>query len=326
MLKNDEASMGNKLLRLFQILLVDGRRHYQMALMERLNCSRQTIIRLIAEIEGVIGAHLITGMDNRRRWYQIRSISRNRLGLEFEELRYLGICRDLAAPYLPDQIRQRVDDSIFQFSLLLSDRDYADREKIQGQQFSFFSKGRIDYTPHFEHLGKLVKVEDEHLVCLVRYKAAGQDKAREHRFAPKQIVSMNNALYVLGAIVTDDYSAIRHLTNLAVHRIEKVTLTGKHIGFDIPDGDSGTFGLPWHEPKTFRIHFKAGTAADYVRERQWAESQSLHEQDDGSVILEITTRSEPELLAWVRSFGDEVVALQAVHNNSTYQYQELCSR
>ena len=312
MQKIDEASMGSKLLRLFQILLLDGSRHYQMALMERLSCSRQTIIRLIAEIEGVIGAHLITGMDNRRRWYQIRSISRNRLGLNAEELRYLGICRDLAAPYLPEKIRQRVDESIFNFSLLLADRAYADREKVQGQQFAFYSKGRIDYSPHFEHLEQLVRAEEESLACLVRYRASGQKASREHRFVPKHIVSMNNALYVLGATVTEDFGAIRHLTNLAVHRIEDVALTDKKITFKIPDGDSGTFGLPWHEPRSFRIHFRAGKASDYVRERQWADAQSLIEQEDGSVILEITTRSEPELSAWVRSFGDEVLAFETV--------------
>jgi len=69
--KCHDASMGNKLLRLFRLLLADGQRHYQTDLMEYLNCSRQTIIRLMREIESVIGTSLITGMENRRRWYQI---------------------------------------------------------------------------------------------------------------------------------------------------------------------------------------------------------------------------------------------------------------
>lgn len=56
---------------------------------------------------------------------------------------------------------------------------------------------------------------------------------------------------------------------------------------------------------TFRIRFTAGKAAEYVRERIWAEAQKLEETPDGGVLLEITTRSEPELMAWVRSFGPE---------------------
>ena len=35
---------------------------------------------------------------------------------------------------------------------------------------------------------------------------------------------MNGALYALGAGVTEDFSEIRYLTNLAVHRIHEVTL------------------------------------------------------------------------------------------------------
>lgn len=316
MLKQDEASKGNKLLRLYQLLLLDGRRHYQTELMEYLNCSRQTIIRLIREIEEVIGAQLETELDNHKRWYRIRSISRSRLGLEFEEIRYLSICRDLAAPYLPEQIRQRVDNSIFNFSLLLTDTAYANRAEVQGAQFTFYSKGRIDYSPHFSHLECLVQAIEQHLICLVSYKAAGHAEAKEHKFAPKRIVSMNNALYVLGATATDDFQAMRHLTYLAVHRIVDVKVTKNPVRFDIPDSDLGMFGFPWHEPRTFRIKFKPGRVSDYVRERIWSDQQSLEEQDDGGVILEITTRSELELTSWVRSFGEDAEIISTITVNT----------
>ncbi len=312
MAKLDDSSMGSKLLRLFQILLVDGRRHYQTDLMKQINCSRQTIIRLIMEIEGVIGAHLATDLDKHRRWYQIQSLSRNRLGLESDELRYLSICRDLAAPYLPDQMKKRVDKSIFDISLLLADRTSGEDDKKQGGRFAFYSKGKIDYTPHFEHLEQLVLASNEKRICLVCYKAAGQKKSHEHRFAPKRIISMNSALYVLGATVTEDYASIHHLIHFAVHRIENVVLTDRHIDYSVQDDGAGSFGLPWHEPRSFRIHFREGRAADYVRERQWADNQKFLEQEDGSLVLEITTRSEPELTSWVRSFGDEVLLFESI--------------
>ncbi len=309
-LKRDtDASTATKTLRLYQKLLLDGRRHFQTDLAEYLNCSVQTVMRLIAEIEGVIGACLVTGLERHRRWYQIRSVSRNMLGLDFEELRYLSICRDLAAPYLPEQIKKRVDASIFNLSLLMADTAYTEREKVQKPQFVFHSKGWIDYSPHFKHLESLVKGAEKKRICLVRYKAAGSPQGKEHRFAPHRIVSMNNALYALGADVVDDFKSLRHFTNLAVHRIEDVTLTDKPILFDIPDSDSGMFGLPWHEPRTFRIRFKPGRVSDYVRERMWADTQKFHEQEDGGVLLELTTRSEPELTAWVRSFGEDAALL-----------------
>ncbi len=310
MIKQDiDATPGAKLLRLFQKLMLDGRRHFQQDLAEELNCSAQTVMRLIAEIEGVIGASLETGLDRHRRWYQIKAISRNRLGLEFEELRYLSICRDLATPYLPEQVVKRVDESIFNFSMLMADQAFAEREKVQKRQFAFFSKGRIDYSPYFEQIELLIQAMEEKRICLVRYKAAGKSQAKEHRFAVSRIISMNNALYALGAGVTEDFKKLRHLTSLAVHRIREVILTDKPVLFDIPENDPGMFGLPWHEPRTFRIRFKPGKAADYVRERIWADQQKLEEMNDGGVLLELTTRSEPEITAWVRSFGEDAELL-----------------
>lgn len=297
-----DATTGAKLLKLFQRLMLDGRRHFQTDLADWLNCSKQTIIRLTAEIESVIGVSLQTGLEQRRRWYQICPQSRRHLGLDFEELRYLRLCRELAAPYLPEQIGRRVDESIFRFALQMADASWS---RSEAAQFAFSSKGHIDYSPHFAHIETLMQALEEKRICLVRYKAAGQDKSKLHRFAPGRMVSMNSALYALGADVQEDFQTMRHLTNLAVHRIQSVIQTDKPVPFAIPEADLGMFGLPWHEPRTHRIRFKPGKVSDYIRERIWSESQKLVELADGGVLLEITTCSEPELLAWIRSFGEE---------------------
>lgn len=307
---NADASAGEKLLRLFQKLMLDGRRHFQSDLAEYLGCSPQSVMRLIAEIECVVGDCLVTGLEKHRRWYQIRSISRNRLGLDFEELRYLSICRDLAEPYLSKNVKERVDQSIFNFSMLMADEEYAEREKVQNKQVGHCFKGWIDYTPYFDFLEKLVEAREKNVVCLVKYKALASDRFREHRFALSRIVSMNNALYALGAGVTDDFTEIRHPTNLAVHRIKDVILTDKPVRFKIPEGDLSMFGLPWHEPRQFRIRFNAGKAAQYVRERVWSDKQKFSKQEDGSLVLDMMSRSEPEVMAWVRSFGDEAEILE----------------
>lgn len=301
-----DATTGVKLLRLFRKLMLQGGRHYQTDLAEYLHCSKQTVIRLVAQIESEIGASLETGLENRQRWYQIRSIARSHLGLEFEELRYLSVCRDLAEHTLPEQIRRRVDGTILSLSVLMADQGYAERDKTQKQQFAFFSKGKIDYTPHFTKIEKLLQAAEERRVCLIRYKAVCNAAGREHRFAPARLAGMSGALYVLGATLTEDFQQIHHLMNLAVHRIQDVVLTERIFSFDFPGTPPDAFGLPWHEPKTFSIQFRPGKAAEYVRERVWADEQKLEEQEDGGITLQITTRSEPELMAWIRSFGEEV--------------------
>lgn len=304
-----DATTGTKLLRLFQRLMLDGNRHFQRDLAEWLNCSSQTISRLIAEIEGVIGTSLQSGMEGHRRWYQICPSSRRHLGLDFEELRYLRVCRELAEPYLPEQIRKRVDDSIFRFSILMADASFTNSSHHGKPQFAFFSKGRIDYTPYFGYIDQLLQAQETRKVCLVHYTSAGKNNVKAYHFAVSRMISMNNALYVLGAEIGEDFTTISRMLSLAVHRIKDVILTDKPVTFEIPDADPGTFGLPWHEPRTFRIRFAPGKASDYVRERIWAESQRMEDTDDGGVLLEIVTRSEPELMAWVRSFGDKATLL-----------------
>lgn len=300
-----DSSPGIKLLKIFRKLLLNGRRYYQNELAQEYRCSPQTIIRIMGDIESVIGTNLQSGLENRRRWYQISSPHARMLGLDFEELRYLSVCRDLAARTLPPEILSRVDDTIFNLSLKMAGSDTQSALRAGERLITFFSKGRIDYSDKFQAIEKLLQAVENKLVCLVRYKALGRQEAKEHRFIPNRLVSMNQALYALGAILNEDYASVRHFINLAVHRMEDVTLTDKRVEIEFPELSSESFGLPWHEPRAYRIYFKAGNAAEYVAERIWSETQKIEKQDDGSVILQITTCSEPELLAWVRSFGEE---------------------
>lgn len=172
-------------------------------------------------------------------------------------------------------------------------------------QFGHCFKGWIDYSPHFQHLEKLIEARDNGIACLVTYKALGAKQPREHRFGLDRIVSMHNALYALGVMLTENFKEIKHLTNFAVHRITDVILTDKKICFNVPQSDPGAFGLPWHERRNFFIRFKAGKAAEYVRERIWSVEQKMTTEADGSLLLEIVSCSEPEVLAWVRSFGED---------------------
>ncbi len=128
--KDRDATPGVKLLKMFRKLMLDGRKHFQADLADELQCSPQTIGRLAAEIEAVIGVSLENGIEQRKRYYQIRGINRSRLGLEFEELRYLSVCRDLAAPMLSETVAKRIDESIFSLSMLMADQGYAEREKV----------------------------------------------------------------------------------------------------------------------------------------------------------------------------------------------------
>lgn len=306
-----DSTTGGKLLRLFLRLMADRNRHFQTELAVWLNCSKQTIMRLMREIEGVVGDRLKTELEDRRRWYQLCPDSRMPLGLDCEELRFLQICRDLACSYLPSQVQRRVDDSLFRLAMQLADTSATQIGGEHAARFAFFSKGRIDYTPHFEHIDLLIRAREEGRVCRILYKAAGRREEKEHRFVVGRMICMNGAIYALGSDLENDDLTVRHMVSLAVHRILEVRLTDHFSTLAVPEPSPGMFGLPWHEPRHFRVRFAPGKVADYVRERIWADEQRLEELPDGGVLLEITTCSEPELHAWVRSFGDSAELLDA---------------
>lgn len=307
MSKSDaDSTYGSKLLKLFRILLADRNRHYLSDLKKTLNCSSQTVLRLIEEIEREMGDNLEMGKNGRLRWYRLNPLNKTgRFILDNEDLKFFGICRDLADPYLPAQLKGRVDARLWELSLQVSDVDNIEDQS----RFAFFSKGQINYTPYYATINTLLKAIKEKTVCIVQYRPSGEKVIKRHFFAPCKIAIMNGALYVLGTYVKEDFVTQRHQAYFAIHRLLDVVKTDHVVPFEPLTFDFKSFGLPWHPPRTFRIKFKKGKSADYVRERVWARQQRLEECPDGSLILEITTTSEPELMAFVRSFGEEATLL-----------------
>jgi len=302
--KDPDASHAAKLLRLFSKLTAEGKRHYQSDLAEYLDCSAQTVSRLAAEIEAFVGDKLEIGIENRRRYYFLKHQAGMRtLGLEFEELRYLSICHDLASPFLPEQISNRIQNTIFELSTRMADPDFPRRGEAQKQHIGFKPKGYIDYTGHFESIETLVSASHARNVCLVEYKANARKASQVYYYAPGRIISMNGALYVQGHQVSKGLAEKKRPTSFAVHRILDVSRTDKVFDFDASIDDEGAFGMKWHAPKKIRIQFDV-KAADYVRERIWSKDQKIDDLDDGGLILELTTVSERELMAWVWSFGE----------------------
>ncbi|MDR1312358.1 MAG: WYL domain-containing protein [Deltaproteobacteria bacterium] len=312
--KRNPDSPGAKLLKLYNKLLADGSAHSLGELARFLDCSAQTVLRLVAVIEGVNGGTLkIEGetRPDRQNWYRLepRKFRAADAGVGTEDVRYLAICRDLATGVLPEEMLRKVDAALVNLFMRSSGGGEGAPGGASGgpaKEFLFFSKGRIDYGGHTETIARLLQARADRRVCFVRYRASGRSPQdlTQHDFAPGRLATLNNGIYVLGAGV-DDSNNFRHWTNLAVHRISLITVTDRVYDFEIPDASPETFGFPRHEPKTFRMRFRPGQAADYVRERIWAQEERKDNMKDGSLILTITTQSEPELMAWVRSFGDE---------------------
>ena len=314
---DDKSTASDKVLRLFRILLSSDQRWFLFDLTKRMNCSTQTVTRLAEVIERELGANLETGKEGKFRWYRLVPKTRpGRLQLNIRELRYLEICRDLAEPYLPAQLLIATERDVRRLSLFLCDESNFPQPN---KPFAFFSKGYIDYTLFLDEIDLIAQAIDEKMVLQLDYKELGASTVKRNLFAPHRIAGMNGTLYVMGAKVNTDLSF--NANGLyAIHRISQVTPSGDHFAFALTDDEH--FGLPGHEPRTFVIRFKAGHSADYVRERIWTKNQRLRDLANGDLELELTTTAEPELLAWMRSFGAEAQLLAKEQENLSLLKQD----
>ena len=300
--KNSDALPSEKLLVLYQLLTLVAGKHYLGAIAALLGCSAQRIAPMIQIIERHIGkdAFIECGLDGRRRFYQLHTKAFDTaLGFNFEELRYISMCRDLAAPYLPEGVTDRINQSLSQLALNLGD---ANGCSLSGAPIGFRNKGFIDYAPHLGTIEILRQAIEKRQVCRVVYRASGRSVVSEYRFAPGRILAMSGTLYVQGYRLAESSLLKERLTNFSLHRIAEVAATGEYFRFDADDAAARSFGLNWHAPKRIQVHV-APQAADYVRDRIWSDDQTIDDHPDGSITLTVTTTSEKELNAWIWSFG-----------------------
>jgi predicted DNA-binding transcriptional regulator YafY len=306
----DDALPRDRLLALYQRLTIDGRPHFQSELARDLNCSSQTVVRLIEAVEQHLGknAEIERGLDGRRRFYRLRTEAEQKgLGYSYEELRWLAIGRDLAAPILPAGVAERIDHTLASLALQLGE---ANGGPAAGAPISFHGKGYIDYAPHLPTITALRQAITKRQVCRVSYMPAGKQSARTHRYAPGHILAMSGTLYVQGYRLEEGSLLKDRPTTFSLHRITTINPTGEYFSFDAADAEARRFGLNWHSPKRIHVYIDP-RAADYVRDRIWSDDQKIEELGDGGIELAVTTTSEKELNAWVWSFGG---LARIVHN------------
>jgi len=300
---NQDALPRDKVLVLYQRLTASNGKLFQDDIARDLGCSAQTVVRLIETIERHLGKDVFIerGLDGRRRTYRLSSQTEAAtFGFSFEELRALALYRDLAAPFLDKDVIERISRSLTALALHVGDSATC---TVSGAPLAFHSKGFIDYASHAETIAILNQAIAKQQVCTVVYRANGRQEASPYRYAPGRILAMNGTLYVLGYRMADESLLKERPTMFSLHRIAEVSTTGEFFRFDAADTASKSFGLPWHAPKRVRVRV-AFQAADYVRDRVWSADQEIENQDDGGIILHVTTTSEKELQAWVLGFGE----------------------
>jgi predicted DNA-binding transcriptional regulator YafY len=306
--KDIYRSYGQKLISLFVRLLFSGDSYSLTDLSRMLDCSKQTVLRLLNDITMAYGVTIDEVMKGNRKYVRIKRPERLPLtsSITEMELQVLQMCRDFTAHLLGKQLFEEATRALLKSRALLPGD-----KKASSQHFASFRPGCIDYTPHFSMICTLIEAMEQKRVCRLVYQPIMEDRPKTYHIKPLKIFSHHDTVYLHAQRARDpekkhkepDYDPL-----LAVHRMKKVELTDRNFEFPEKYDFEKTFNLNFGiiKEKAFDVEVEfRGWAARHVAERIWSPDQKIKKTGKEKILISFSASSEPELMSWVLSFGDE---------------------
>ncbi len=303
-----DISPGSRLIQLYAMLMFNDREYSLTELSSRLDCSKQTILRLVADL----GEAGITGIEvnkhGNRNFYRIPRARRPKglLPMTDEEFEALLMCRAFTSHLLGRKEFAAAMNAVSKSAKIHKGTRDPDRGV-----FGVYRPGVIDYTPHHGHLQALVQGMEEQRVCEVAYKRLKDNRAKVFRIKPLKIFSHHETIYVHARYAKMPGKVFKNPgfdPLFALHRFSAVKVTGTPFkrpqNYDFEKIFNQHFGII--KGRTFKVRaVLSGWAAGFAAERKISPDQTLRKKRDGRLEIAFSATSEPEVLAWVLSFGTE---------------------
>jgi len=306
--KGSDRTYGEKLIILFARLLFTRERHSLTGLSQALDCSKQTVLRLIEDIERSYKVQVEWSMQGKRRFFHLKTLGQSlpALNLTGTELQALYMCRSFAEHLLGRQFLEEATRALEKGHALLP------RETVlSSSHFASFRPGTIDYTPQQDAIRTLIEAMEKKRICEVSYRAIVTERAKTFYIKPYKIFSHRETIYLHAGLAPKPGKLYREPEFdplLAIHRIVSVALTDRLFvvpgDYDFEKTFNQNFGVIKEEAFEAEVEF-SGFAAGFVAERTWSLDQKIQRLADGKIILSFSASSEPELKAWILSFGHE---------------------
>ncbi|MEZ4551730.1 MAG: WYL domain-containing protein, partial [Desulfobacterales bacterium] len=138
-------------------------------------------------------------------------------------------------------------------------------------------------------------------ICMVSYFSFSGETEKQYLIAPLHFFESNGGMYVF--VRVPKYDTIR---TLAVERIQKIEKSTE--SFDYPDNFDpeklleSSFDMVYDDPVDIKLWISR-KQAKYIRERKFFRSQTITENDDGSLTLDIRTSGWEDVKRWILSLG-----------------------
>jgi len=305
-------SYGEKLIGLFVRLLFSGESHSLTELAQMLDCSKQTVLRLIDNIRKSYGINIEETKQGNRSFYRIRKpvASLRNIPLTEAELQSLQMCKAFTQHLVGRKLYEEATQAIFKSKAAL-----ADGQHIGECHFTAFRPGTIDYTPQHQIIHTLIEAMEKQNVCKLTYHAINTPGTKTFHIKPLKLFSYHDAIYLHAQKAKEPgkpYHTPKYDPLLAVHRMKSVDMTDikfQSDKFDFEKTFNQHFGVI--KDKAFEVEVVfTGWSAAYVAERIWSPDQVILKKGKDKIILKFTASSEPELISWLLSFGEEATLIK----------------
>lgn len=315
--QNTDATPSETTLKLFCLLLFSGKEYSLSELAELMECSRQSIGRMMDKIDASGKGVVLSEKRDGQRWYRLKvpQGNRPRVSLQPHELTHMALCHDLLRHILPLGIQKELAESDSKTATLL--QNYEAREHALKRKGYPAVKGMVDYNSSECILRALCEAIDGFTICKVKYHPLAHMQPKEYEFIPARIVGYRESLYVRGWKMSGGDSGAIAPRLFALHRILSISPTQRVLPDDVlaslpPLEESELFGLMAGNPFEVYVRF-APSVARYAQERTWGAEQMILPRSDGGVEIKFFAQSEIEIVKWVLGFGNEAELLAPAH-------------
>ncbi len=297
-------SYGVKLISLFARLMFSQESYSLTDLARMLNCSKQSVLRLVDDIRRAYGVEIEESVRERRKYFRLKKRAATpTLALSASEISVLQMCKAFTEHLLGSEMLKEAGQAVDKSRAQLSAE-----QQVPTGHFAVLPFGGLDYTPHQGTLRTLIQAMETKTVCKVTYRAGHDGRAKTFYLKPLKLFSHKDCLYLSSQLARHPgrvYKKPDFDPLLAVHRIAVIELTDRRFAYPgdyrFEDRFNLDFGVIKEDPFEAEVELH-GWAAAYVSERIWSRGQKISKKPDGTTRLRFQASSEVELVSWVLSF------------------------
>lgn len=228
------------------------------------------------------------------------------LKLSFSEILSLYLLKGEASLYTGTRLEAEAASAFTKIGSLLPSSVFRQLDKIK-TLFIPQSKFAKNYSGKEEIIDTLVDAILTQKICMVGYFSFADETEKHYLIEPLHFFESNGGMYVFVRVPKHD--AIR---TLAVERIQKLEKSEESFNypenFDPEKLLESSFDIIYDDPVSLRL-WVSRSQAKYIRERKFFREQTITENNDGSMIIDIRTSGKNDVKRWVMSLGAEAMVL-----------------